>query len=476
MRSSHTITLFTEIGDTNQQPTSFAASLVLHCVALSLLSFGFIYTPHLDTRKIAERYTVRNIDLETPEQQIRREARRKVEYPRTQAKKKPALHSGKPDTPPPALRRIAQAHKGPQTLVQPDLLTQLTLTQEVPVPTMVIWSPQQTPVKTIVAPKPEKATAADITPTLNPPNEQVDLADISISALSVPTPKLPTLPTTTSPLAVQAPDQVQMAPVTVSQPSAQPTPAAVMSLSDLRMTQGTVVLPPVNETAGTDAPGELTQGRASNTLMPGSTNQPGNGGALPGPASGVDPPGQLDTAAKTDGQDSSSPKQTGAVPAQNDQPSATQITLPKDGQFGAVVVGASLQDQFPEMAGVWADRLAYTVYLHVGLARSWILQYSLPRSDEASAAGNIARLEAPWPYSIVRPNLPHDSADLNTLMIHGFINDAGRFEKLGIVFPPQFPMAPFVIASLQKWQFRPATQNGQSARVEVLLIIPGEMQ
>lgn len=134
MRSSPTITLFTQSGYESQQPTSFVASLVLHCVALGLLSFGFIYTPRLDTRKIAERYTVRNIDLETPEQQMRREARRKVKYPRTQADKKPALRGGKPDTPPPALRRIAQAHKGPQTLVQPDLPTQLTLTQEVPGP------------------------------------------------------------------------------------------------------------------------------------------------------------------------------------------------------------------------------------------------------------------------------------------------------------------------------------------------------
>jgi hypothetical protein len=135
-----------------------------------------------------------------------------------------------------------------------------------------------------------------------------------------------------------------------------------------------------------------------------------------------------------------------------------------------------MQDQFPELAGVWGDRLAYTVYLHVGLARSWILQYSLPRSDEAANAGSIARLEAPWPYSIVRPNLPHDSFDLNTLMVHGFIDQTGRFEALGIVFPPQFPLASFVLASLEKWQFRPATQNGQNARVEVLLIIPAEMQ
>jgi hypothetical protein len=476
MRSSPTITLFTESSDFSQQPTSFVASIFFHCMGLSLLSFGFFYSPHLDTRAIAERYTVRNIDLETPEQQMRRAERREVNYPRTQPEKKPALHGGKPDTPPPVLRRVAQAHKGPQTLIQADLPTQLTLAQAVPVPTIVIWSPQKAPVKNIVAPLPEKPTAAAITPAPNIPNEAVNLADISIAPLSVPTPKLPTLPTTTSPAAIQAPDQVQMAPATVSQPTAQPTPAAVMSLSDLRMTQGTVVLPPVNETAAADSPGALAQGKTTDSLAPGKTDQPGNGGATPGPASGVDPPGPPGSAAKVVGQDSSAPNQTDAGSDQSDKPSATQITLPKDGQFGAVVVGASLQDEFPEMATVWGGRLAYTVYLHVGLSRSWILQYSLPRTDEAEAAGNIARLEAPWPYSIVRPNLPRDNADLNTIMVHGFISTAGRFETLGIVFPPQFPLAQFVLASLQNWQFRPATQNGQNARVEVLLIIPEEMQ
>jgi hypothetical protein len=157
-------------------------------------------------------------------------------------------------------------------------------------------------------------------------------------------------------------------------------------------------------------------------------------------------------------------------------PTATQITLPKDGQFGAVVVGASLVEQYPEMARVWGSRLAYTVYLHVGTARSWVLQYSIPRTDEAAAAGNIAHLDAPWPYSIVRPNLTADPVDVNTIMIHGYVNQSGRFEALRIVFPVQFPMAQFVLASLQQWQFRPAARNGQIARVEVLLIIPEEMQ
>ena len=66
--------------------------------------------------------------------------------------------------------------------------------------------------------------------------------------------------------------------------------------------------------------------------------------------------------------------------------------------------------------------------------------------------------------------------EADTIMVHGFVNQAGRFEALNIVFPPQLPQAQFVLSALQQWQFRPATQNGQAARVEVLLIIPEEME
>ncbi|MGC1462040.1 MAG: hypothetical protein WA802_07560 [Terracidiphilus sp.] len=475
MKSSRTITLFSESRDIGQRSTSFVASVLFHCVALGLLSFGVMYTPRLNTKAIAERYSVRNIDLETPEQQARRAARSNVKYPGPRKpgpppKAKP--DAGKPIPQPPVLRQVAKAQKGPQTLLQPDLPTQVTLKQEVPVPTMMIWSPKKADVKTVVAPQPEKPTAADVKPVPDPPNEEVDLSNISISAVAVPSPKLPTPPSTTSPIAIHTPAPVEMAPATVSQPTAQPTPAAIMSVSDLKMAQGTVVLPPVNESAATDAQGVLAPGPAQDSSAQGKNNQPGSAGV----GSSAGNPGDQDAAVtKADGTGPSTPPSADVGSGQSGQPSATQITLPRDGQFGAVVVGESLDSQYPELNTVWGGRLAYTVFLHVGLARSWILQYSLPRTEEASAAGTIARLEAPWPYNIVRPNLALGPVDGNTIMIHGYVNQSGRFEALNIVFPPEFPQAPFVLKSLQNWQFRPASQNGQAARVEVLLIIPEEL-
>jgi hypothetical protein len=135
-----------------------------------------------------------------------------------------------------------------------------------------------------------------------------------------------------------------------------------------------------------------------------------------------------------------------------------------------VVVGSSLTEKYPETAELWSGRLSYTVYLPVGLARSWILQYSLSRAD--SPAGATTRAEAPWPYNIVRPNIAPGAIDADALMIHGFVNQAGRFEALSIAFPPDFAQAQFVLNALNQWEFRPATQNGQNVKVEVLLIIP----
>jgi hypothetical protein len=154
----------------------------------------------------------------------------------------------------------------------------------------------------------------------------------------------------------------------------------------------------------------------------------------------------------------------------------TPIALPKDGHFGSVIVNDALEQEFPELEGMWSGRIAYTAYLHVGLPKSWILQYSLPRSAEAAAGGTTSRLEAPWPYNIVRPNLAPDSIDADALMIRGVVDESGRFQNLTVVFPQPFSSAQFVLAALRQWQFRPAQQNGQAAKVDILLIIPETLE
>ena len=120
--------------------------------------------------------------------------------------------------------------------------------------------------------------------------------------------------------------------------------------------------------------------------------------------------------------------------------------------------------------------MAYTAYLHVGLTKNWILQYALMRSSDAAPVDVVGRLEAPWPYDIVRPNLMSRDLNADALLIHGFLNQAGRLESLAIAFPSGFRYASFVLHALRQWQFRPALQNGHATAVEVLLIIPDESE
>jgi hypothetical protein len=152
--------------------------------------------------------------------------------------------------------------------------------------------------------------------------------------------------------------------------------------------------------------------------------------------------------------------------------SVEEISEPKNGRFGVVVVGSSLAEDYPETVDIWRGRLAYTVYLHVGTAKNWILQYSLPRSKEVTSPGIfVGRPEAPWPYDMTKPSIDAN-VNTNAIMVHGFVNALGRFEQLAIVFPTELAETKFLLHALQQWQFRPASQNGVPTSVEVLLIIP----
>jgi hypothetical protein len=468
MSSSRTITLFSERPELTQRPSSFVVSIFAHGMVGALLFFGVVFSPDMNPRIMTRRYTVRHLALHTPDMQQRQSASQGITYPGPLDKAHQQAPGHVQAQQQAVLRQTLQAELGRQTLVQPDILDPVKLKEETPIPTVIIWTPKKVQVKTLVAPLPEKATAAEVKPSVHAPNQELDLGDISMSSTDKPTNRLPVLPTNTSPLVVHGPTPVQMAPVTASQAAAQPTPTAVMSISDLHMPEGTVTLPPVNQTtsqneSGALAPGQAASGQTTNRIG-GTGKEEASGDS--GEARGV-------TGAKS-GTKPGTGSGSGSGNGTDFGLTSERITLPKDGQFGAVVVGASLDEKYPEISSVWNDRMAYTVYLHVGLAKSWILQYSLPRASDAGQAGNVTRLEAPWPYNIVRPNIASAAFNSDAILVHGFVNQSGRFESLACAFPPDFQQAQFVLDALNQWQFRPAEQNGQTKKVEVLLIIPEE--
>jgi hypothetical protein len=489
MAPSYTISLFNQKPDQGPRPTSIAASFVLHIVLFAVVWFAVTYKPPF-ARVATDHLPVRELDLNIPDEM---RTPPKIHAPAASAGAHAPASQGKPTASDPALREVAQAPPGPQTLIQPDVEHPVTLPEQIPVPQVAIWQPSKVPVKKIVPALPQKPAPSEVKPSVESPNQELTLADVKISSTFHPSPKPIVAASTTSPVAIKAPPQPPVPLATTSLTSKPPTPAALLSLSNLRMKEGVAILPPVNESVVVNSPGSLA-GQSKDAASPGKDNasaKPGQGGSSAGPTGNpnshnsnsspgpglafkISGPGLSAPNGKSDGPE----PQAGTGPADLDsnQLSTTPVHVSRDGRFSSTIFGNSLQDQYPEIGSVWNGRVVYTVYLHVGLARSWVLQYSLARAPEEAQTGPVSAIEAPWPYDIVRPNLDPGSLDADALMIHGFVNQSGHFEALSMVFPQAFPQAQFVIAALEKWQFRPATQGGQSARVEVLLIIPEQSE
>jgi hypothetical protein len=74
---------------------------------------------------------------------------------------------------------------------------------------------------------------------------------------------------------------------------------------------------------------------------------------------------------------------------------------------------------------------------------------------------------------MLRPNL---GSYKDEVLVHGFVNAAGQFEQLSVAYPPDFTQSSMLLRALNKWEFRPAMSEGKPARVEVLLIVPGEAE
>jgi hypothetical protein len=466
------ITLFSEAAPPRNGPSPFLVSIAAHGVALSLAYLGIRQTPRVYDPFLAKRYTVRYMELHREEPLMSG-----LVYPTSRT---PALRtagqasaSGKSTPPQSSTSRIARSVPADQILMQPDAPPrQLTI----PLPTVALWSIENSPAKKIVSPAPHEAATADASPTVEPPNREVKPGEMRISSTPFATEAPMPSPGTTSPLAARGEDPAKQLPETASKQDEPPTPAQVISISDLHARQGVVVLPSVNEAPAASSAGMPALGQSLTSAQArGADPDSSHSGIGSDQQSGAAENEQTASwrIAGQGGATSGSPRAADSGPGSSD--SVTRITLKKDGRFGVVVVESSLEDEYPEMAGMWTGRMTYTVYLHVGLAKNWTLQYSLPRQLDAASAG-ANHLEAPWPYEMMRPNL--SSAELNTdaVMVHGVVNKDGRFEEAAVVFPPQFAQTKFVLNALQDWHFRPATLNGQATPVEVLLIIPGEAE
>jgi hypothetical protein len=388
--------------------------------------------------------------------------------------------------------KVAELPPGPQTLIQPDAPPKITIPKPIPIARVVVWSAENSSNMTIVPPAPPKISVVAAKASIVSPNRELAPADIKLSSTRFTTDKPMLMPSTTSPVVVRAPDPPQQVPQTASQPAAEPTPARVVSLSDTPAKDKAVV-PLANSVARKASSDSLAPSQSQASAEAGSGNPASKQGGV---GTGQDTARHSDnptagTAATAATAQNGTAAGGNATTAQNGtaagtssgttpgfglgEPPLVHIHLPKDGQYGVVVVGSSLADKYPETVDMWGGRLIYTVYLHVGLKKNWILQYSVPRSAGGNSAGNGTQPAAPWPYDIVRSTAAPDP-DADAILVHGFVNVSGHFDQLTVAFPPGLGEANFLLHALQQWQFRPATQSGQPIAVEVLLIIPNDTE
>jgi len=442
MSSSAMITLFAEPRPLTQDPYSIAFSVLTHGVVIGLVTYVMAFGPHVTQVTVVPRYTLRLLEMHMPDPPPMA-----IERP-DDPKPNPLSHTPSPAkseaSTSPALQQLAKKSVVQQTLIQPDAPPDLILPKEVPLPAVQLWTAADV-AKLIVPPKMQKIAASRLTPNFNRPNNEVKLADIQMTSTAFSTDKLPIIASKSSPLNVNGPDiqkpsQIQQ---TASLSNKQPTGAAVISISDLVMREGTTAMPLISQSASGAPAVRLAAQRHE-----------GTGQQATGTANGT-----------SYGEGSS---YSGANRART-----KRITNPKDGKFTSVVVGNALEQQYPETAGMLSGRMAYTVYLPVHSAKKWILQFALPRGADLS--GSSIHLDAPWPLDMVVPNFAPGDINSDAVVVHALLNSSGKFEKLSVAFPPQFAQAQFLLDTLKQWQFRAAVQNGQNTAVEVLLVIPETM-
>lgn len=468
---------------------SLGASIVIHGSLAAFLMSGIHWAPvEVYTPAIPRDYSVRWLRLDASDLRPYIPAKPSVVKPEVHGitLRKPALASPAPDPAPETTEtasvkimppaKVARIFEPPvlkrkpanQTLIQLDAPPDLVPLPNVPLPTAVLWSRQNQKVqiaKVAAPPAPKLPRIVHETPsrpTIDPPNAELVAANVQMSSAFINNqPSLPLLPAVTAP--VRAPDEHgDELPQTPVPPAIDRKVPNVVSLPTTPMlAKEAIMIPPANQVA------PPTPSRPAGGQPAGQPADQATGTAQGGQR--VEPNGPVPKSS-TAGATSAG---EGALNKDQILANSKRILLPKDGKFGAVVMGSSSTGPYTEAQGALSGKILYTVYLRVGLKKNWILQYGLPKSAEAAAAprGGTANLEAPWPYLLVTP---HYSAllDQQYIILRGTLNTAGRLEQLKLITPSDYGGRELLESTLQIWQFRPAKKDGEDTAVEVLLIIP----
>ncbi len=157
---------------------------------------------------------------------------------------------------------------------------------------------------------------------------------------------------------------------------------------------------------------------------------------------------------------------------------ALRMVHPTNAVFDVVVVQTSPIEGLPESAGALSGRPVYSVFLQVGAPKEWIMQYCVPGEggQDLVSNGGVVRLGNPSPLAAPYPRVtllpPIQTRAGSYLMIHGFLDENGRFRDLRVLRSMDAEESKTVLPVLEQWEFRPAVREGRPVRVEILLAVP----
>lgn len=162
------------------------------------------------------------------------------------------------------------------------------------------------------------------------------------------------------------------------------------------------------------------------------------------------------------------PASTSLIGAGPLDPALARIQLPRGSRPPVSLLGESWAGQYPEIANQVPARVVSTIYLPMGLKKSWFLEYWALQPGQR---GGIGRLDAPWPYMMLRPKLEFSPGE-KVILVRGVLTTEGELQGLSLLLPPHWSQKDRLFEALAQWKFGPASRNGQPLPVEVLLVIP----
>ncbi len=245
--------------------------------------------------------------------------------------------------------------------------------------------------------------------------------------------------------------------------------------------------PAANATA---APDRATPGAASTARVPIAQSAAGTATAARTPSATANSaaPGTVQQKAAANSPQDTSP--TAAAKASDHPPAATtahspdpgengviRMTHPSNGNFDVVILQSVARDGLPAVGATLSGNPVYTVYLSVGDAREWLLEYCIPASANPRTSGFMVNIDdpgvisAPYPLSTAIPKSILDLPHPQHIVFRGLLSAAGALHEVKPVSTDN-ALIRDVLSMLSQWQFRPALRNKVPVEVEILLIVP----